>query len=494
MPKHLQCTLAAIVTCILGSLIVGLVTITEWLAPTTPALFLLGAALVPAILVGLLVVSPPEKQPWTRSLLLTGTIPGVILGIITVAIGLFWTQPEVRANIASSIPTDFQDAQPLLKALNDPFEQVATAACISLANTDFKNHYRNVIVTLTSRPTVALSCLKNTKSTNANILSDLAQTWHQNLILDPLDASDACELSNSLAKIQNNQDVHTSQILHCALNANTPHAQQCCTQTLTQSYQSAPALAKTLAKAHELLANLALGPDLINASFYDTPHVGTMSLKTKEFQRIALRTNCATLEIDARAPINSFIKLAKSLNCDDNGQEFPDQPDAWARVCENLTRQLTAQTEQSPDLALCAALDNEKQFVAVIKAEQKAMLEQANEDLSGLTEMIAIGSERIAVQGPNEYLNEITGESFDTEGYDAEDIAMFRNLAKSTEMEPDDESQIELTAESLKMLDKFPEYIEVLKSSGMPKEQLEQLQKMGESLKSIPRTPSPATD
>lgn len=485
MSKQAQCALVALGACLLGSTIVSIVTLAEWLNPTTPALIMLGAAFLPAVLGGLLVMSPPDQHPWTRKLVITGTLPGAIFGLLAVAAGLTWTQPQVRASAASKLPPTFQDATPLLRALNDPFDQVATAACISLANTDFKNHYRDVNSILTSRPTVALSCLQNAEPANDTILTDLAHAWHQNLIHEPLTTSDACELSQSIAKIQNNPSTHTAQILHCSLQAQTSEARQCCTQTLIQAYPGPLELAKILRTSHQLLADLTLGPDLINASFYDKQQLGTMSLKNQDFQRIALLTNCAALKTNAQASSTAFIKLTQSLNYTSQDQTTPDQPDAWTRICENLTRQFTAKPDLAPNLALSAAIDDERQFVAMLQAEQKNMLEQPTEDLSALTEMIDTGSAQIAAQDPHEYLREITGESFEDGHYSIEDIERLRDISKSMASHADDDDGPpgEISAEALKMLEKFPEHVETLKAAGMPKAQIDALEKMNDILK-----------
>src|SRR5690554_3742788 len=244
MSKQLQCILVALGSCLLGSVIVALVTLVEWLNPATPALILIGAALLPAVLGGLLVMSPNDQQPWTSQLIIKGALPGAIFGVLAIGLGLAWSQPQVRADIASKLPVDFRESTPLLRALNES-APVATAACKNIAANNFRHAYTVVLNTLTNRPDVALACLKDSPQ-HATIIFRLSDSWHQTLLDEAMEPQQTCERSDAIAAITSNHSLSAAQLMDCALQSSEPAARQCCTQTLNTAYSTPQELAKQL--------------------------------------------------------------------------------------------------------------------------------------------------------------------------------------------------------------------------------------------------------
>jgi hypothetical protein len=395
MSKHVQCALAALGACVLGGIVVAIVTVAEWLAPTTPALALLATAFLPAILAGLMMAAPADNQSWTRQLVLVGLLPGLIFGLLTVGLGGLWTQPGVRAAAAAMLTPGFQNAKPLLRGLDDPSPAVAIEACIKLATPNFGSRRLDALERLTHRPDVALSCLQHPGATTGpDEMLSLARAWHLRLHEAFDDEQAACKLSEALGAMEVDRPGQAARLLRCALQADDPYASGCCAATLSARYSTPVALASQLQGTEQTMAVLGLGTSLLQASFLDRQRIGAMSLKTSEFQRLSLLSGCATLSSHPGQVLSTFYQLSDSLSCPSAGKESPTSVESWTSICQTVTRRIVTQPDLVPQDLFCSAIveDEERQ---VVQARERERARVRNPDLGRLSMSIVVGDDRV---------------------------------------------------------------------------------------------------
>lgn len=392
MSKHVQCALAALAACVLGSIVIGVVALAEWLAPSTPALALIVAALIPAVLGGLMMAAPSDEQKWSRKLVLTGAIPGLIFGLIAIAIGAQWTQPSVRAMVVSALPTGFQDAKPHLRALDDPSAQVAVAACKQLAEPSLGAHRLTVLERLAIRPQVALACLQDSGGLpHHDEVMSLARTWHLRLYDTFDDEKSACELSEGLGAVSIDRASQAARLMRCSLQSRDEFAPACCAHTLQKHYPTASALETELAGTQDSLAMLGLGPQLLAAAFEGRGQIGTISLKTPAFQRLGLMAGCANLPQNPSVMIQALYSLSSSLKCMEADRPPPTSVEAWSQTCATMTRSLVALPDRDPSEVFCSSLVEEEERRLEMEREAQARRAVRNPELARLSSNIIAG-------------------------------------------------------------------------------------------------------
>lgn len=492
MPKSVQCFLAALAASILGSFVVGTVTLIEWLEPTTPALILLAASLLPAILAGLMTVSPADQQPWTRKLILTGAAPGIIIGLLTVGLGLMWTQPQFRANVASKISADFQNSQPLLQALQEPFPEVALAACKVLAASNFPHDYRLAFDRLSAAPQVASQCLQDSNLANTEVLLNLAEVWHQKLIAGTSNAQSTCEASDVLGSLTTKPELQTARLMHCALSALDPDAQQCCTQTLTTRYPTADELASPLQEAHPHLAVLKTSTRLLEASFSGRPKLGELSLQTPAFQKTALLTACSELESNPTPTLNALYQLTQSLECLEGGQTPPNALNTWTQTCQALTNHFEIQPKAEPPHVFCNVLNKELERQAILAAQiEQEIRNIPRQDAEELIAQIESGAELTRPEDLQKYLRDLG--VADADEYSDDEIAPLKAyFDQMNSVEDPEEPMAELTPAHVEALKTgLPDTLRHIEASGASKAQIDALKTLQDSFNQIPNMKLP---
>ncbi|MFU8804873.1 MAG: hypothetical protein ACNA8W_13745 [Bradymonadaceae bacterium] len=450
MPKHIQCALASLAACLLGSAVIGYATVAEWLAPSSPVLFLLAAALGPALLSGLMVAAPSDGKPWDRPLILMGIIPGLILGLLAVGLGAQWHHPKVRAAVAGVLSPDFQNATPLLRALDDPSSMVATRACEQLVEADHPRYRLAVREGLRDQPQTALKCLQGTHASPRaeDYLLSLAGTWHQALIDGISNTDQACELSDAMGAIEAERPTQTTRLLHCALLSEDPVSSACCAKAVHGRHETITSLEGDLQAAPDVLVRLGFGPKLLAGAFFGHEHFEDMDLKTSTIQRLGLQASCDILRTHPTEVLTVFYKVSDSLGCFDSGQEPPTNVDTWRQACTTIQANLNRDHRLVPGDAFCSAIGEAEARRLQVEQADRAKRPGQNPELAALSDGIVIGHTQESLDQTENWRETLAEEErlWQEEGLSEEEIQArraFAELAESARNEFDPEADDE---------------------------------------------------
>ena len=389
------------VTC-LGMAIVGYLTLTQWLAPTTPML-LAGSAIAILLLClnGLVVFYYHSDRNEDRSMLRAALVWTLVSAGGGVAFGSAWMSARVRARVLQQLPesqvasakvTSTMAAkgdrwrQIELAALDDPDRSVAARACRRIVETGPGLQRAQLLEHLERRPQLARTCIESSRKADSAEVASRAVKLSRVLQTRWIDAAtsqasarprEACRRLDPVLTLPDRASIGTPALLRCAVGDEPDAFQQCCTSQLIDHVGEGRAIGAELdASINETIARELASP-LLRASVYRTQlnkkekaRFDKLKLQHPDTQRFALRLSCNfIMQGGHKDLVRQMSAWLERDQCLGRSGALNNDYTEWAELCGRALEPL-AQADY-PGQRLCALAEGHLVDLTVERARER---------------------------------------------------------------------------------------------------------------------------
>lgn len=223
-----QTNILVVVSSVAAILTLGVVTLSQWVAPWVPLsvglgwLLLWGVAWVVLKATGEVDVpeSPAEAAPALAGLLLVPIV------------GIVWLLSPVRAAVAPFALATAPDA--VEAVINDSSNSVRLAGCQSASDVD-PAQWTEIADALAARPDLVIQCAP---ALTPGLVAAIADRWATALNRPNMDQASACMLTEKLTQLREGKpEVLTRDLMRCADTARTDAARACCEKTFDEAVE-----------------------------------------------------------------------------------------------------------------------------------------------------------------------------------------------------------------------------------------------------------------
>ena len=326
----------------------------SWLGASTPAWVLLIAS-APTAALATLIVAGEEERATPQRLLGPALVSLGISLCLGVALGLLWREEGVREAALEAARS--RGLSGILSQATRQHDEttLSVRACRHLIDSTKPGDHERAELALLDRPELIKACLEEHPA-EREWSARLVDRWAGLIVEAGEDQSEACRVSDTLARFAPEIKGAATALTSCALDAEAQRAvaSACCERALLEHGLTGARLAEELNRhGEDPRYDAAMAAELVARASGHRPEADRLGVASSEpLQRYGYLAGCRHLDAEGQA-MSDALSDAVIKRCGIREASLRQDEMFWAQVCAQLALESPSRPEVAIEQLLC---------------------------------------------------------------------------------------------------------------------------------------------